>query len=115
MVKTLKKSLIPFYWHTMKIFPLTLTCKMYEKIHSLVGGHTVADTFMSTLSKHRISQVFYNNCVHFSHEERGWGLGLGFNSSSITSAMSQVVKFYIKAILRFLTAAEDAGASDHSF
>lgn len=51
----------------------------------------------------------------FPHGERGLGLELGFNSSSITSAMSQVVKFYIKAILGFLTTAEDTGASDHSF
>lgn len=73
MVKTVKKSLILFYWHTMKIFPLTLTCKIYEKIHSLVGGHTVADTFMSTLSKHRISYVFYNNSVLFSTWREGIG------------------------------------------
>lgn len=51
----------------------------------------------------------------FPHEERGLGLGLGFNSSSVTLAMSQVVKFYIKAILGFLTTAEDTGASDQSF
>lgn len=75
----------------MKFFPLTLTCKIYEKIHSLVGGHTVADTFMSTLSKHKISCVFYKLYAFFPHGKKGLGLGLGFNSSSITSAMSQVV------------------------
>lgn len=117
MVKTLKKSLILFYRHTVEIFPLTSTWKINEKIHSLVGDHAVADTFMPTLSKHRLSYIFYNNCVHFSTwRKRNKARTSVCSSSSITSAMSQIVKFYIKAILGFLTIPDDTGAScDHSF
>lgn len=36
-------------------FSTYFDCKIYEQMHSLVEGHTAADTFMSALSKHRIS------------------------------------------------------------
>jgi len=56
--------------------------------------------------------------VHvFPHEEEGIRARTSvFSSSSITSAMSQVVQFYITGILAFLTITDDIGAScDHSF
>lgn len=52
-------------------FSTYFDCKIYEQMHSLVEGHTAADTFMSALSKHRISYVFYNNCVLFSTWREG--------------------------------------------